>query len=158
MLVGINNRDPRWHDVHLLNLKTGELKLVMKADSVAGFQADDDWSLRLAAKPNAAAAWTSSKWKATRWPRGAAQHRPGRQRHQPARLHRRRQDPVLDGLARWRHHRTVFAEDMASGQRKLIARDARADLGDYLRHPVTGEIQAYAVNYLANGGSSSTRA
>ena len=25
VLVGVNNRDPRWHDVHLLNLKTGEL-------------------------------------------------------------------------------------------------------------------------------------
>src|SRR5262249_30175741 len=28
LLVGINNRDPQWHDVYRLNTSTGELKLV----------------------------------------------------------------------------------------------------------------------------------
>ena len=54
LLVGINNRDPRWHDVHLLNLKTGELKLVMQGDGYAGFLADEALQLRMAVRPNAA--------------------------------------------------------------------------------------------------------
>ncbi|MFM2044956.1 MAG: hypothetical protein RLY86_3532, partial [Pseudomonadota bacterium] len=51
ILVGLNNRDPRWHDVHRLNLKTGELTLVRQNDGYAGFEADHDLVLRLAMKP-----------------------------------------------------------------------------------------------------------
>ena len=29
ILIGLNNRDPRWHDVHSLDLKTGKLTLVL---------------------------------------------------------------------------------------------------------------------------------
>ncbi|WP_374438366.1 alpha/beta fold hydrolase [Inhella sp.] len=150
VLVGINNRDPRWHDVHLLNLKTGELKLVMKADGVAGFQADDDLNLRLAAKPNAAGGMDFFKVEGD-----ALAEKPllstGLEDNATSPL-----GFTADGKTLyWMDSRdgdttAVFAEDMASGQRKLIARDARADLGDTLRHPVTGEIQAYAVNYLTN--------
>ncbi|MBH9577003.1 S9 family peptidase [Inhella proteolytica] len=150
VLVGINNRDPRWHDVHLLNLKTGELKLVMKADGVAGFQADDDLNLRLAAKPNAAGGMDFFKVEGD-----ALADKPllstGLEDNATSPI-----DFTADGKTLyWMDSRdgdttAVFAEDMASGQRKLIARDARADLGDTLRHPVTGEIQAYAVNYLTN--------
>ncbi|MFO1253118.1 MAG: S9 family peptidase [Inhella sp.] len=150
VLVGINNRDPRWHDVHLLNLKTGEFKLVMKADGVAGFQADDDLNLRLAAKPNAAGGMDFFKVEGD-----ALADKPllstGLEDNATSPI-----DFTADGKTLyWMDSRdgdttAVFAEDMASGQRKLIARDARADLGDTLRHPVTGEIQAYAVNYLTN--------
>ncbi len=150
VLVGINNRDPRWHDVHLLNLKTGELKLVMQADGVAGFVADDDLNLRLAARPNAAGGMDFFKVDGK-----ALADKPllstGLEDNATSPL-----GFTADGKTLyWMDSRdgdttAVFAEDMASGQRKLIARDARADLGDTLRHPVTGEIQAYAVNYLTN--------
>ncbi len=150
VLVGINNRDPRWHDVHLLNLKTGELKLVMQADGVAGFVADDDLNLRLAAKPNAAGGMDFFKVDGN-----ALAEKPMLSTN----LEDNATSPLgftADGKTLyWMDSRdgdttAVFAEDMASGQRKLIARDARADLGDTLRHPVTGEVQAYAVNYLTN--------
>jgi dipeptidyl aminopeptidase/acylaminoacyl peptidase len=42
----------------------------------------------------------------------------------------------------------LFAEDTATGQRKLIGQDSRADLSGTLRHPVSGEVQAFLVNYL----------
>jgi dipeptidyl aminopeptidase/acylaminoacyl peptidase len=37
---------------------------------------------------------------------------------------------------------------MATGEKRLIAEDAKADIGGTLRHPVTHEVQAYSVNYL----------
>jgi len=40
VLVGLNNRDAKWHDVYSLNLKTGMLTLVQKNDGYAGFLAD----------------------------------------------------------------------------------------------------------------------
>jgi len=150
VLVGINNRDPRWHDVHLLNLKTGELKLVMQGDGVAGFQADDDLNLRLAAKPNAAGGMDFYKVDA-----GALADKPLLSTN----LEDNATSPIgftADGKTLyWMDSRdgdttAVVAEDMASGKRSVIAQDARADLGDTLRHPVTGAVQAYAVNYLTN--------
>ena len=150
VLVGINNRDPRWHDVHLLNLKTGELKLVMKGDGYAGFETDDDLQVRLAARPNAAGGNDYFQVKDA-----VAAEKP----FLSTSLEDSGTRPLgftADGKtlywmdSRDRDTTAFFAEDTATGQRKLIAQDSRADLGGTLRHPVTGEVQAYAVNYLIN--------
>jgi hypothetical protein len=50
ILVGVNNRDPRWHDVYSLELATAKLTLVRKNDGYAGFLSDDDLTLRVAEK------------------------------------------------------------------------------------------------------------
>ena len=148
VLVGINNRDPRWHDVHLLNLKTGELKLVMKGDGFAGFQTDDDLQVRLGARPNAAGGMDFFQFKD-----GVAGDKP----FLSTSLEDSSTSPLgytADGKtlywmdARERDTTAVFAEDTATGKRTLLAQDARADLGATLRHPVTGAVQAYAVDYL----------
>jgi dipeptidyl aminopeptidase/acylaminoacyl peptidase len=148
MLVGVNNRDPRWHDVYLLNLKSGELKLVMKGDGWAGFLADDNLQLRLAARPNAASGVDYFHVKD-----GAAEDKPF--------LSVGLEDSATGPIGATRDGKTVYwtdsrdrdttalvAEDVATGKRQLIAQDARADLGGTLRHPVSGEIQAYEVDYL----------
>ena len=148
LLVGINNRDPRWHDVHLLNLKTGELKLVMKGDGYAGFVADDDLQLRLAARPNAGGGVDYFPVKD-----GVVADKPS----VSTSLEDSATGPLgytTDGKtlywtdSRERDTTAVFAEDTATGKRTLIGQDSRADLGGTLRHPVTGEVQAYAVEYL----------
>ncbi len=54
LLLGLNNRDPRFHDVHLLDLTTGKLTMVMENNAYAGFMADDNLTLRMAMRQNAA--------------------------------------------------------------------------------------------------------
>lgn len=54
VLVGLNNRDPRFHDAYLLDLGSGALTLVQQNDGYAGFLADDNLTLRMAIAPNAA--------------------------------------------------------------------------------------------------------
>ena len=41
ILVGINNRDARWHDVYSLELASGKLTLVQQNDGYAGYLADE---------------------------------------------------------------------------------------------------------------------
>ncbi len=48
ILVGLNNRDPRWHDVHRLDLKTGELSRGAAERRLRRLLADDDLTLRMA--------------------------------------------------------------------------------------------------------------
>ena len=54
VLIGLNNRDPRFHDVHSLDLASGKLTLVLQNEGYGSFNADRDLNLRLASRPNAA--------------------------------------------------------------------------------------------------------
>ena len=50
LLVGLNNRDERWHDAWVINVVTGASKLVLKNDGFASIVADKTLAVRLAAK------------------------------------------------------------------------------------------------------------
>ena len=151
LLVGLNNRDPQFHDVHLLNLATGELTLVMENNAYAGFMADDTLTIRMAMAQNEAGGTdyfrvvenrvedtpfetTAMEDSLTTSPAGYTQD-----------------GSVLYWIdSRERNTAALFAQDTATGTRTLIAEDARADLGGTMRNPITGVIEAYAVNYLIN--------
>lgn len=48
-LIGLNDRDARYHDIHRVNILTGDTSLVMENDIGAlGFHTDDDFRIRLA--------------------------------------------------------------------------------------------------------------
>ncbi len=148
LLVGINDRDPRWHDVYLLNIKTGKRKLLLKGDGFVNFQSDDDLQLRLVGRPNVVGGVDYF-------------HIKGGVIADKSFLSTSLEDSGTSPLgftsdgrtlywidSRDRDTAALFAEDTATGQRKLIGQDSRADLSGTLRHPVSGEVQAFLVNYL----------
>ena len=51
ILVGLNNRDSRWHDAWIINVVTGDSRLVEKNDGFSDFVADSKLALRLGARP-----------------------------------------------------------------------------------------------------------
>jgi dipeptidyl aminopeptidase/acylaminoacyl peptidase len=52
ILVALNDRNPTYHDLYRINVRTGERTLVLKNDSFAGFVTDDDYRVRFGQKPN----------------------------------------------------------------------------------------------------------
>ena len=148
ILIGLNDRDPRWHDVHRLNLDTGELRLERQNDGYAGFLADNDLRLRIAARPMP----DGSNLIETIDAEG--------QTHLLATV------PAEDGLtsgvlgippgadyaymadSRGRDLVALVRLDLATGATEVIASGERADIGGIMTHPETGELQAYAENYL----------
>jgi dipeptidyl aminopeptidase/acylaminoacyl peptidase len=50
ILVGLNDRDPRYHDMYRLNVVTGAKDLVQKNTEFVGFLSDDDLKIRFAFK------------------------------------------------------------------------------------------------------------
>ncbi|HEX4147411.1 MAG TPA: hypothetical protein VHY20_00425, partial [Pirellulales bacterium] len=49
ILVGLNNRDPRYHDIYRVSLESGERKLVQEnKEGFDGFLTDDDYHVRFA--------------------------------------------------------------------------------------------------------------
>jgi dipeptidyl aminopeptidase/acylaminoacyl peptidase len=149
ILIGINNRDPKWHDVHSLDLATGKLTLVQQNDGYGGFLADDMLNLRLAEKPRGdggSAFYRVADGKVeakpivevglddsqTTGPRGF----------------------TTDGKtlywidSRGRDTAALMAQDVASGKFTMVAQDRRADITDGLFDTRSGKVQAYEAEYL----------
>ncbi len=149
ILIGLNNRNPQYHDVYGLDLKSGKLTEVLRNDGYAGFTADNNLVIRLASKANAKGGSdyfrvTDNKVEAT--PFGTTGLEDSLTTA-PAGF-------TADGKtlywleSRGRNTAALVAQDVASGTTKVIAEDARADIGGTLTDPVTGEVEAYSVEYL----------
>ncbi len=46
IIVGLNNRQPEWHDLYRVNVVTGERTLLLENDRFMQFALDDDYRLR----------------------------------------------------------------------------------------------------------------
>ena len=149
ILVGLNNRDPRWHDVHSLDLRTGALTLVRRNDGYTGFIADDGLTLRVAVRPNA-----DGGQDYFRIENGVVAATPflshgldDSQTTQP--LGFSTDGRTLYWLdARGRDTAAALAMDWATGRFTLLAEDPRADVQGAMIHPATGVLQAALVDYL----------
>ncbi len=151
ILIGLNNRNPQYHDVHLLDLKTGTTKEVMRNESYSGFTADDTLTLRMAERSNAqggsdyfdvADGKVSEKPFASTGLEDSLTTSPAGFTNDGSTLY------WID--SRDRNTAALYAQDMKSGKRKLLAESAKADIGDMLRDPKTGEVEGYSVDYLKN--------
>jgi dipeptidyl aminopeptidase/acylaminoacyl peptidase len=151
MLVGLNNRDPRWHDVYMLEPASGKLTKVMQNDGYAGFIADDGLNLRMAirSRPDGGADYfrvTGATVEAT----------PFMSHGLDDSLTTSPAGYTVDGKtlywvdSRNRDTAALFAQDTATGKMTLVAENPKADIGGALTDPKTGRVQAYSVNYLKN--------
>lgn len=149
ILVGINNRDPRWHDIHSLDLKTGKLTEIMRGDGYQGFTADNNLTLRMALRPNAAGGTDFFRVVDNR-----VEEKPFASTTLEDSLTTQPAGFTTDGKtlywldSRGRDTAALIAQDVASGKTSLIAENPKADIGNAMTDPVTGEIEAYAVDYL----------
>jgi dipeptidyl aminopeptidase/acylaminoacyl peptidase len=150
ILIGINNRDPRWHDAYSLDLKSGKLELVYK--NVEGYGelfADEQLKLRVASK-----ARKDGGTDYYRLDGGKAEETPFVQVGLDDSLTTSPQGFTTDGKtlywndSRGRDTSALVAQDLASGEGKVVAQDARADIGQALFDPRTGRAQAYELEYL----------
>ncbi len=149
LLVGLNNRDARFHDVHLLDLNTGALTLVLENDAYAGFMADDDLQLRLAILPNADGGTDYFKVVGN-----VVETEPFKSTALDDALTTAPAGFTRDGKTMYwldsdgRDTAALFAMDWATGTMTLVAEDPRADIGGTLRDQQTGEVLAWSATYL----------
>jgi len=150
ILVGLNNRDPHWHDIHSLDLNSGELTEVKRGDSFAGFLADDALALRMALRPNAAGGMDYFSIVD-----GVVEAEPIASTGLEDSLTTNPAGFTTDGTtlywldSRGRNTAALIAQDVATGATRVVAQDDRADIGGVLANPKTGEIEAWSVDYLS---------
>lgn len=151
ILVGLNNRDARWHDVYSLDLASGKLTLVYQNDGFGDFDTDEQLQIRSGSKPRAD---------------GGVDVYPftgGKPAEKPAETigfaDTDGTGPIgfsNDGsIAYWRESRerdtsAIVARDLKSGTSTVVAQSPKADVEGAMLSPLTGKLDAYSVNYLTN--------
>lgn len=149
LLIGLNRRDPRWHDVFELIPATGALRPVFQNDGYAGFVADDQLRLRIASRPRADGGvdyfrMTDGKVEPTPFVSV-----PFEDAGTTGPLGYTADGRTLYWTdSRGRDTAALMAQDVASGGMTIVGQDARADIDGGLFNPRTGRIEAYSVDYL----------
>jgi dipeptidyl aminopeptidase/acylaminoacyl peptidase len=149
ILVGLNNRDARWHDVHSLELKTGKLTEIMRGDGYAGFLADANLAIRMALRPNADGGYDFFTVN-----NNTVEEKPIASTTLEDSLTTQPGGFTTDGKtlywidSRGRNTAALIAQDVATGKTRVIGESSRADISNAMSNPKTGEIEAYAVTYL----------
>jgi len=147
ILVGINNRDPRFHDLYRVNIATGERKLLQENPGLAGFLADDNYRVRFAVnftpdagqellKPAAGGKWEPYL---KIGPLDAMTTNVAGFDKTGDKLY------LLD--SRDRNTAALAYIDLKTDKEHLLAEDSRADIGGVLAHPTEKTIQAVSFTY-----------
>ncbi len=151
ILVAVNNRDPKWHDVHSLDLATGKLTMVFKNEGYGGFLPDENLNLRIATKARGDGGtdyFTIADNKVAATPFATVTLDDA--------LTTRPLGFTTDGTSmywadsRGRNTAALIEQDIASGKTKIIAEDARADITSAVPDMKTGRPLAYELDYLKN--------
>jgi dipeptidyl aminopeptidase/acylaminoacyl peptidase len=146
LLIGLNNRDPKWHDIWRVDIVTGKSVLVEKNDGYAGFIADKDLQLRLALKASPDGGMqvlrrATSGWEPfisipagdalTTYPLGLSGD-----------------GTVLNMVeSTSRDKAAVVAVNMATGAKTVLGASPNADVAEIIADPVSNQILAFGAEY-----------
>jgi dipeptidyl aminopeptidase/acylaminoacyl peptidase len=146
ILVGINNRDKRWHDAWIVNVVTGEAKLVQKNDGFAGFVADRELNVRLAAKPRPDGGQEYMRREGGQWKPFVTVPGDDALNTQPEAF-TSNGNAVYFFDSRNRDKSALTLVDLRTAETKLVAESDKADVSEMIMDPVTSEPLAYASQY-----------
>lgn len=148
ILIGLNNRDPKWHDVWRLNVETGKSVLVYKNEGYSGFVADDDLHLRYATKDQPDGGFIVERF----GPDGAMHPFmtiPGDDSLTTSVSNLDVSGTTLYGVdSRGRDKAALVSFDQKTGAPTVLAQSPDADIGGTFTDPATGKVLAYSVDYL----------
>ncbi|WP_438023648.1 S9 family peptidase [Sorangium sp. So ce233] len=146
VLIGMNDRDKKHHDLYRVDIRTGERKLVRQNDGFAGFVADNDFKARLAMRmtPDGGHELLDVTGKE---PKPFVAFGP--------------EDAVTSGVlgfdatgktlyfrdSRGRDTSALVTLDPRTAKPTVLAEDAKADVSGVIVHPKTEKVQAVASEY-----------
>ncbi len=161
VLVSLNSRERRWPDIYSLDLGSGDLTLLLQNDGYSRFVADPNLEVRAAIRP--------------RGDGGADVHAVDAGRIASAPFESipyedvRTTTPVgysADGqILYWRDSRgrdtaALLAQELRTGEKRVLGANPRADVIATSAHPITGQVDSYEANPLRSewtGLTASTR-
>jgi dipeptidyl aminopeptidase/acylaminoacyl peptidase len=153
ILVGLNDRDPQYHDIWRVNIESGERELIQPNPGVAGYVTDDDFRIRFAMD------FTPDGGQLVQKPKIDNETGPDAEWEDFLKIGF--EDAMTTSLAGFdksgdvlylvdsRHRNTgaLFSMDLNTGQTTLVAEDPRVDIGGVMAHPTEKNVQAVSFTY-----------
>lgn len=159
ILVGLNDRDQRFHDIYCVNIRTGERKLMLQSpgtineETVMAALTDEDYDLRFVI--------TTTGEGGMRYHRVHSVESDGKSASLEPVAEIGMEDAMTTSPRGWdktgrtlfvadsrdRDTAALYAIDVDSGTKELLAEDPHADAGDVLQHPTENNVQAVAFEY-----------
>jgi dipeptidyl aminopeptidase/acylaminoacyl peptidase len=146
IMVGLNKRDPEYHDIYRLNIESGNLTLILENKEFAGFNIDDDFRIRLASKTTPDGGTDLFKPMDDGW---------------ETFMRIGKDDALTTGIvgmnktnevsyfadSRGRDTSALFALNLTTGEEKMIAEDPKADFDSFMLNPLEKDVEAVAFTY-----------
>jgi len=146
VIIGLNHRDPQWHDLYRLDLLTGELTLWEENNAYMDYQLDDDHNLRLAYQMTPDGGIDILRRTGEAWEAWTSIPAADMLTTNPVGFDKAGGVLFLKD-SRGRNTSAVVAVDMASDAVGLLAEDAQADAQDVVVHPTEKHVQAVSFVY-----------
>lgn len=147
VLVSVNDRNPRYFDIARVALADASSTRLIENERFTGFVTDDGFALRYAETQteDGGAQWFRREGEG--WAEWSTVPQQDALTTQIVGFDAAGTTLFLVD-SRGRDTGALFAIDTASGERRLLAEDPRADVDTVLAHPETGAVQAVSVNFL----------
>ena len=147
ILIGLNNRDARLHDVYRLNIETGELTLIVEnTENFFDFLSDDMYNVRFAMRFTADGGMEMLKAVKGRWELFIRISQEDSLTTVP--LGFDKSGKILYMFdSRGRDTSALVALDLESGSQQVLFETPKADVSDVLIHPTERTVQAVAFTY-----------
>jgi dipeptidyl aminopeptidase/acylaminoacyl peptidase len=148
VLVGLNDREPEWHDLYEIDVRNGERKLVAKNEQqFAGYIADLDLQARVAVKTLANGGGQLLRRTDKGWQAFLDYGQEDSITTRPVAIEADGRTALLLSAV-GRDKAALVRVDLSGGDRSIVAESSKADIADVWMEPRTNEPQAYAVEYL----------
>jgi dipeptidyl aminopeptidase/acylaminoacyl peptidase len=147
ILIGLNNRDARLHDVYRLNIETGERTLIVEnTENFAGFLSDDMYNVRFAMRSTADGGMEMLQAVNGRWELFTKISQEDSLTTEPVGFDKSGKILYMFD-SRGRDTAALVALDLESGSQQVLFETSKADVSDVLIHPTERTVQAVAFTY-----------
>ena len=159
ILIGLNTRDPRYHDIYRVDIRTGAMTLAQTNAEFSGFVTDDDYAVRFASRMTDDGGMELLKPAAQQSPAGGVRAQ-GITNWEPFQTIGMEDSLTTHPVgfdktgrvlymidSRGRNTSAMTILDLTTGAVATVAEDPRADVVGVLVHPTEETIQAVSFTY-----------
>jgi dipeptidyl aminopeptidase/acylaminoacyl peptidase len=151
ILIGLNDRNPQFHDVYRVNIATGHRELVLQNTGFASLLADDNYRIRFGMKFNLASGGIDvlEYTPEGKWVPYESIPMEDNLTTQPVDFDKTGEFALMLD-SRGRDTAALVRMNIKTKEKEIIATSDKADIGGAMVHPVDKTIEAVSVNYLRN--------
>ena len=146
ILIALNDRDPRLHDLYTVEIPSGKRKRIMENDGFGGFLTDEAYRIRFALRVTPRGAMEFLQRDGDDWSLFAEIPAEDAMSTHPVGFSASG-DTFYLADSRDRNTAALIAWNLTSGERRVLAEDEQADAGTCWIHPETRDVQAVEFNY-----------